>query len=130
MITTPITFASLYWSEGGDMTHDWEKNGAIFISNNFNGSILSDFKDSMLLKYYGNFTKMYNNFFLVGQAPDVFNLTFVQEQKIQVIYLSQITEEIQIYQGRNFTIDSFAQNGGLNCIYSNGYSVALINPDS
>jgi hypothetical protein len=127
VVTTPVTFASLYWSEANDMTHDWEENGAIFVANYYNGNVLSNFKDTMLLKYYGNFSKIYNNFWLVGKAPDIFNATFIEKQNVQIVYFSQLMAEEQTYQGRNISVDSFQQNRGFNCIYDNGHSITIIN---
>jgi hypothetical protein len=126
VFTIPVNFASLYYSEASKMTHDWEVSSAIFAGSNFHGTILSEYRETGVLEYYGNFSKIYNDYYLVGQRPDVFNFIFIENHGIQLVYLTQLTIESFSSTGKILNETSFLESPSFNCIYSNGYSQFLL----
>jgi hypothetical protein len=126
LFTLPINFASLYWNEASIMTHDWEISSAQFVSANFHGTVLGEFKETSILKFYGNFNKVYSDYYLVGSRPDVFNLTFIKEQNIELVYITQLTIMKQSLVGRPLEISTFVNSTLFNCVNSNGYSITFL----
>jgi len=130
IVTLPINFASFYWGEVSRMTHDWEISSACFISSNFNGVALGEFKESSIWKFFGNFSKVYNDYYLYGMKPDVFNLTFIEKQSIELIYITQITLQKESLYGRPLDMSTFVYSTRFNCISANGYSITLLTTES
>ena len=126
LTTIPINFASFYWGEPTKMTHDWEISSAQFVSANFHGTVLGEFKETSILKFYGNFNKVYNDYYLVGNRPDVFNLTFIKEQNIELVYITQLTIMKESLAGRRLEISTFVNSTLFNCVNSNGYSITFL----
>jgi hypothetical protein len=130
IITLPLNFASFYWGEASRMTHDWEISSAIFISDHFNGVALGGFKETSIWKFFGNFSKIYNDYYLYGTKPDVFNLTFIQKQSIELVYISQTTLQKELLSGRPLNVSTFIDSTKFNCISANGYSITLLTTKS
>jgi|GEM_PF-5851232 len=130
IITLPLNFASFYWGEASRMTHDWEISSATFISSHFNGVALGGFKETSIWKFFGNFNKIYNDYYLYGTKPDVFNLTFIQSQSIELIYISQTTLQKESLSGRPLNVSTFINSTKFNCISANGYSITLLTTKS
>lgn len=126
VFTIPVNFASLYYSEASKMTHDWEVSSAIFAGSNFHGTILSEYRETGVLEYYGNFSNIYNDYYLVGQRPDVFNFTFIENHGIQLVYFTQLTIQSFSSAGEILNETSFLESPSFSCIYSNGYSQFLL----
>jgi hypothetical protein len=112
------------------MTHDWEISSAIFISDHFNGVALGGFKETSIWKFFGNFSKIYNDYYLYGTKPDVFNLTFIQKQSIELVYISQTTLQKELLSGRPLNVSTFIDSTKFNCISANGYSITLLTTKS
>lgn len=125
-LTIPINFASIYWNEPGAMTHDWEVSSAKFIASNFHGIILGEFKETMIQQYYGDFNKVYNDYYLYGERPEVFNYNFIKENFVELVYLTQLTVQKESRAGRNMDLTSFVNSTMFDCVNSNGYSIILI----
>jgi hypothetical protein len=126
LTTIPINFASFYWGEPIKMTHDWEISAAKFVSANFRGTILGEFKETSILKFYGNFNKVYSDYYLVGSRPDIFNLAFIKEQNIELVYITQLTIMKESLAGRQMEISTFVNSTLFNCVNSNGYSITFL----
>jgi hypothetical protein len=128
LLTLPINFASYYWNEAGRyMTHDWEVTSAHFISSNFHGTLLAEYKETTILKFYGNFNKVYDDFQLIGERPDIFNSTFIKEQNIKIVQITQLTILRESWAKRNLDINQFINSPSFNCIYSSEYSTTISN---
>lgn len=90
--TIPLNFAVYYWNEPFYMTHSWEVSSAQFISDNFHGNVLSDYKESLLMEFYnGSFSGVYTDYFLVGSPPNIFNVAYITANRVQLIYVSQLS---------------------------------------
>jgi len=127
LATLPINFASLYWNEvETTMTHDWEISSAKFASSNFHGIILGSFKAAGIFAFYGNFSKVYSDYHLAGTRPDVFNSSFIEEERIELVYVSQLTVLRERYSGRDLDMDLFLGSPPFNRVYSNEYSIVLV----
>jgi hypothetical protein len=127
LTTIPINFASFYWSEVNKMTHDWEISSAQFISANFHGTVLGEFKEACIMRFYGNFKKVYDDYQQVGERqPDIFNLTFIKKQKIELVYISQLNIMDHFLAGRRLEICTFVNFTLFNCVNSNEYSITLL----
>jgi hypothetical protein len=127
LFTVPINFASLYYNEmGSNMTFNWEVNSAKFASSNFNGTILGSFKETGVLDFYGNFSKTFNDYHLLGRTPpDVFNFTYIQSNRIELVYITQLNVLGESTRGGLDT--TLMQNSSFfNSIYSDGYSYFLL----
>jgi hypothetical protein len=127
LLTLPMNFASFYWSEASKMTHDWELDAARFVASYFHGAVLGEFKDTSIFSFYGNFSTVYNDYYLVGQKPNVFNYEYVKQNSIELVYVTQLTIMKESLAGRDLNKNLSANSVALDCIYSNGYSVFLHN---
>jgi len=128
LFTFPINSASYSWNEAGRfITHDWEITSAQYLASHFAGVLLADYKETPILNFYGNFDKTYNDFYLIGKRPDIFNPTFIKEQNIKIIQITQITILRENWAKRNLDINHFLNSPSFNCIYSNEYSTTLSN---
>jgi len=127
LLTIPVNFASLYWNElGRKMTFDWETDSARFIASNFHGVLLSEFRETGIQNFYGNFSRVYNDYYLWGKRPDVFNHSFIEEKNIELVYITQLTILKESWSGKELDINSFLDSPFFNCISSNEYSLVLI----
>jgi hypothetical protein len=126
LATIPINFATFYWSEAARMTHDWETSSARFISAKYNGTVLGEFKDTSILRFYGNFGRVYNDYHLVGERPNVFDLAFIKEQEIGLVYITQLTVMKESLAGTQLEISTFVNSTSLDCVNSNEYSITLL----
>ncbi len=123
--TVPLNFVAYYWEEPYFMTYGWEVSSAQFISHNFHGVILSDYPESLIMAYYnGTFSRSYTNFYVTGTPPNIFNLTYITMNKVQVVYISQLSMLFAQINGqrvdKNLTVDS-----NFDCICSTYYSTVL-----
>ena len=126
LVTIPINFASFYWNEASTMTHNWELASAEFIGGNFNGTILGEFKETSIMRFYGNYSKVFNDYSAYGIRPDIFNMTFIRDMRIELVYITQLTIFRASLIGINVDAAEFINDTGFNCIYSNGYSSAFL----
>ena len=129
LLTIPINFASVYWGEASTMTHDWELNSAQFVSGNFNGNLLAEFKEVGIMEYYGSFNAVFNDYSLYGERPNIFNITFIEQVHIEVVYITQLTLERATGLGIEVGLDSFENSTKFNCVHSNGYSSVFFRKD-
>ena len=129
LLTIPINFASVYWGEASTMTHDWELNSAQFVSGNFNGNLLAEFKEVGIMEYYGSFNAVFNDYSLYGERPNIFNITFIEQEHVEVVYITQLTLERATGLGIEVGLDSFGNSTKFNCVHSNGYSSVFFRKD-
>jgi hypothetical protein len=129
LLTVPINFASVYWNEASTMTHDWEVNSAQFVSGNFHGNLLGEFKEVSIMEYYGNFNAIFDDYSLYGERPNVFNITFIEQVHIEVVYITQLTLERATGIGIDVDLDAFRNSTNFNCVHSNGYSSVFFRKD-
>jgi len=127
LLTFPLNFASFYWNEiSRNATLDWEVSSAKFIGFNSNGILLGEFKETAIQTYYGNFSLVYNDYYLVGNRPDIFNYTFIEEGRMNVIYITQLSVLRASWSGMNLSMELFLNSSFLDCVHSNGYSIVLV----
>jgi hypothetical protein len=123
--TIPINFASYYWDEPFPMTHSWEVSSAQFISQNFNGSVLSDYKESLIMTYNGGkFAGVYTEAYY-----DLYNVTFILTNNIQAVYLSDLATLKYSYSIGGDISSNFSSSLNFDCVYSDSYSTVLVNPN-
>jgi hypothetical protein len=121
--TIPINFASYYWDEPFPMTHSWELSGGKFVADNFNGTILSDYKEYLIMSYYhGEFTGVYNE----AYYGNIYNASFVLTNNIQLVYVNPLGM-LKISYSVGETNINFSDSLNFDCIYSDSYSTVLIN---
>lgn len=126
LLTLPVNFASFYWNEATRMTHDWEVSSANFISSNFHGIAMGEFKETSIWKFFGNFSQLYNDYYLYGKRPDIFNMTFIDKYSVELVYITQLTLQKEALSGRLLDINNLRSSITFNCINSNGYSTILL----
>jgi len=126
LMTIPVNFASLYWNEvGKSMTHSWEISSAMFIGARFNGVILGEFKETAIDNFYGNFSKVYNDYYQGGNRPDLsdlFNYSFIEGHNVGLIYTTQLTVLSTNLHSENDPNSLFLNLPFLNLVHSDGYS--------
>jgi len=128
LFTIPINFASFYWNEAGIyMTHDWELASAQFICAGSYGALLAEYKETTICKFYGNFSKTYDDFHIVGKRPAIFNSTFIKEQNVKIIQITQLAVLKESWARRKLDINQFLNYSSFNCIYSSEYSIIISN---
>jgi hypothetical protein len=125
VLTIPINFAATYWNEPFKMTHNWEISSAEFAANYSHGIVLADVKDREIMNYYGNFSKVYDDYYAVGAPPDVFNTTFISTHGIQLICITQLTVLSQVLEGHNVS-PTFLEDSTFDVVYNNGFSKILV----
>jgi len=135
LLTFPVNFASLYWDEIGRSTYfDWDIDSAKFIARDFNGVVLGQWRDTAVMDFYGNFDRVYNDYFLLGKRPDLFemyNYSFIEAKGIGLVYITQLTtESAGERSGQTLTLGNFLDNPFLDCVYSNDYSAVLVRAQS
>jgi hypothetical protein len=135
LVTFPVNFASFYWDEiGRNATLDWTVAPAKFIASNFHGVVLGEWKNTAIMEFYGNFSKVYNDYYLIGKRPDLFemyNYSFIEENGIGLVYITQLTtESAGERSGQTLTLRNFLDNPFLDCAYSNDYSAILVRAQS
>jgi hypothetical protein len=126
LFTIPINFASVYWGEASTMTHDWELASSMFVSDNFHGVLLGEFKTTSIMNYYGDFRAIFNDYSLYGYRPNIFNLTYIEENHVQVVYITQLTLYRAESLGLEVNMDSFLNSPEFSCVHSDGYSYVLM----
>lgn len=127
LLTLPVNFASFYWNElQREMTFDWEISSARFISSNFHGILLGGFKETAIQNFYGNFSRIYNDYYLLGRRPNLFNYSFIEEEGIELVYITQLTILKESWSGRDLNIDLFLNSPSFDCVHSNEYSFVLV----
>ena len=122
LFTIPLNFAAVYWGEASTMTHDWEIGSAKFVSANFDGVLLGDFKTTTIMNYYGNFSAIYDDYSLYGERPDIYNVTFIEENNVGLVYIDQLGLYKGAAYGMDVDMNSFTNSTDFSCVYSNGYS--------
>ncbi len=130
LFTIPVNFAAVYWGETSTMTHDWEVNSAMFVSDNFHGVLLGEFKTTSIMDYYGNFSAIFDDYSLYGQRPNIFNVTFIELNHVEVVYISQLTLERAELLGIDVDLNSFMNSTEFSCVHSNGYSYVFFREDN
>ena len=125
LLTIPINFAATYWNEPFIMTHNWEISSADFAANYYHGIVLADYKVTGIMNYYGDFSKVYNDYYAIGSPPDVFNQSFITNTGIQLVCITQLDVLNQALEGHNFN-SAFLENSTFNVVYSNWYSTILV----
>jgi hypothetical protein len=126
--TIPLNFASNYWQEPVTKVSDWETLSAKFISNNFHGVMASSYKEFTVMHYYGgNFSGVFHNYLATGTPPDIFNASFIINNHIELVYITQLDIYLQSIYGRNISIVS-PESIGFDCISSDSHSMVFINP--
>lgn len=130
LFTIPINFAACYWGEADTMTHDWEVAAAKFVGDNFHGILLGNFKIVGVMDYYGNFSAIYDDYSLVGERPNIFNVTFIMEHHVEAVCITQLTLRSAQALGIEIDLDSFWNSRDFSCVYSNGYSYVFVREDT
>jgi hypothetical protein len=135
LVTFPVNFASYYWDEiGRSANPDWGVYSAKFIASNFHDVVLGEWKNTAIMEFYGNFSRIYNDYYLLGKRPDLFemyNYSFIEENGIGLVYITQLTtESAGEKSGQTLTLSNFLDNPFLDCAYSNDYSAVLIRAQS
>jgi len=135
LLTFPVNFASFYWDEIGRSANlDWDIDSAKFIASNFHDVVLGQWKDTAIMEFYGYFSKVYNDYYLLGKRPDLFemyNYSFIEANGIGLVYIAQLTtESAGEKSGQTLTLGNFLDNPFLDCVYSNDYSAVLVRAQS
>ncbi len=126
VLTIPINFAANYWNEPFTMTFNWEISSAKFAANYFHGIVLADYTESEIMNYYGNFSKVYNDYYAIGAPPDVFNQNFIAAHGIKLVCITQLDVLNQALEGYNLS-PTFLENSTFDLVYNNGYSTIQVN---
>ncbi len=121
--TIPINFASYYWDEPFPMTHSWELSGGQFITQNFNGTLACDYKEYLIMKYYngaasGILTE-------TAYGSDIYNATYLSSNDIELVYVNPLGL-LKTSYAFGQSNSSFIQSLNYDCIYSDSYSMILI----
>jgi hypothetical protein len=112
------------------MYYDWEVDSGLFLSQNFEGNIAGDFPSTSVFSFYGDYNRIYNDYYLVGYRPNIFNITYIEEHLIDVIYINQINMLREEWRGRSENIYYLLESREFNRVYSNYYSTLLYKTDA
>jgi len=126
VLTIPLNFASMYWNEPFKMYYDWEVESGQFIADNFDGVLTGDFSSTSVLNYYGDFDAIYNDYYLVGYRPDIYNYTHIVDNDVELIYLHQIIMLKEEWRGRSENYEFLLGSDSFNRVYSSYYSNVLV----
>lgn len=129
LATIPVNFAAFYSGEAQTMTHDWEVNSAKFVSESFHGVLLGEFKTTTIMNYYGNYSRIVDDYSLYGTRPNIFNITFIEIEHAETVYVTQLTIERATGLGIDIDMNSFINSTEFSCVHSNGYSSLYFRKD-
>jgi hypothetical protein len=104
-------------------------NSGKFVSSNFHGVLLGEVKTTAIMEYYGNFTKIADDYSAYGQRPNIFNITYIKLEHAEVVYLNQLALQRQASFGFDINMNDFMNSTDFAWVHSNGYSTVFYRKD-